>query len=86
MPPSLPPSLRVRLSTWNRLNLLRSRSLSAALRQALTFDPLQPVLAEPHLAALDRRLAGVIATVKQCIESQGPDNTLIEDRINLPHP
>ncbi|KAG7260114.1 hypothetical protein CRUP_031397 [Coryphaenoides rupestris] len=77
---------QVRVSTWNRLNLLRGGALSAALRQALTFDPIQPVLAEPHLAALDRRLAGIMATVKQCVESQGADNTLIEDRMNLPHP
>ncbi|CAB1324197.1 unnamed protein product [Coregonus sp. 'balchen'] len=77
---------RVRLSTWNRLNLLRAGALSSAMRQALTFDPINPVLAEPHLAALDRRLSGVIATIRQCVESQGPDNTLIEDRMNLPHP
>lgn len=56
------------------------------MRQALAFDPIQPVLTEPHLAALDRRLSGVIATIKQCMEAQGPDNTLIEDRMNLPHP
>lgn len=56
------------------------------MRQALAFDPIQPVLAETHLAALDRRLSGIIATVKQCLEAQGPDNTLIEDRMNLPHP
>lgn len=79
-------SPRVRVSTWNRLNLLRGGALSAAMRQALAFDPINPILAEPHLAALDRRLSGVIATVKQCMEAQGPDNTLIEDRMNLPHP
>ncbi|KAG7233395.1 hypothetical protein INR49_007075 [Caranx melampygus] len=77
---------RVRVSTWNRLNLLRSGALSSAMRQALAFDPIHPILAEPHLAALDRRLSGVIATVKQCMEAQGPDSTLIEDRMNLPHP
>lgn len=82
---SLPPSVRVRMSTWNRLNLLRAGALSSAMRQALTFDPINPVLAEPHLAALDRRLSGVIATIRQCVESQGPDSTLIEDRLNLPH-
>lgn len=81
-----PFSVRVRVSTWNRINLLRGGALSSAMRQALAFDPIQPVLTEPHLAALDRRLSGVIATVKQCMEAQGPDNTLIEDRMNLPHP
>ncbi|MEQ2277101.1 Glycosaminoglycan xylosylkinase [Xenotaenia resolanae] len=76
----------IRVSTWNRLNFLKGGVLSSAMRQALAFDPIYPVLAEPHLAALDRRLTGVITTVKQCIEAQGPDNTLIEDRMNLPHP
>ncbi|TDH08312.1 hypothetical protein EPR50_G00096430 [Perca flavescens] len=76
----------VRVSTWNRLNLLKGGALSSAMRQALAFDPIHPVLAEPQLAALDRRLSGIIATVKQCMEAQGPDNALIEDRINLPHP
>uniref|UniRef100_A0A8C2ZGN9 FAM20B glycosaminoglycan xylosylkinase n=1 Tax=Cyclopterus lumpus TaxID=8103 RepID=A0A8C2ZGN9_CYCLU len=76
----------VRVSTWNRLNLLKSGALSSAVRQALAFDPIRPALAEPHLAALDRRLSGVMATVKQCMEAQSPDNTLIEDRMNLPHP
>uniref|UniRef100_A0A3B4B486 FAM20 C-terminal domain-containing protein n=1 Tax=Periophthalmus magnuspinnatus TaxID=409849 RepID=A0A3B4B486_9GOBI len=76
----------VRVSTWNRLNLLRNGVLSSAMRQALAFDPIHPVLAETHLAALDRRLSGIIATVKQCMEASGPDNTLIEDRMNLPHP
>lgn len=56
------------------------------MRQATAHDPVFPVLTEPHLAALDRRLNGVLATVRQCIETQGADNTLIEDRMNLPHP
>uniref|UniRef100_A0A1A8GVV6 FAM20 C-terminal domain-containing protein n=1 Tax=Nothobranchius korthausae TaxID=1143690 RepID=A0A1A8GVV6_9TELE len=76
----------IRVSTWNRLNFLKGGALSSAMRQALAFDPIQPVLAETHLLALDRRLTGVITTVKQCIDAQGPDNTLIEDRMNLPHP
>lgn len=77
---------RIRVSTWNRLSFLKGGVLSSAMRQALAFDPIHPVLAESHLAALDRRLTGVITTVKQCMEAQGPDNTLIEDRMNLPHP
>lgn len=77
---------RIRVSTWNRLNLLRSRGLSATLRQAMAHDPVAPVLTDAHLAALDRRLLGVLATIQQCMEAQGADNTLIEDRMNLPHP
>ncbi|XP_016144536.1 glycosaminoglycan xylosylkinase-like [Sinocyclocheilus grahami] len=76
----------VRVSTWNRLNLLKGGVLSSAMRQATAHDPVFPVLTGPHLAALDRRLNGVLATVRQCMETQGADNTLIEDRMNLPHP
>lgn len=76
----------VRVSTWNRLNLLKGGVLSSAMQQATAHDPTFPVLAGPHLAALDRRLNGVLATVRQCMETQGADNTLIEDRMNLPHP
>uniref|UniRef100_A0A671NGR0 Glycosaminoglycan xylosylkinase n=1 Tax=Sinocyclocheilus anshuiensis TaxID=1608454 RepID=A0A671NGR0_9TELE len=76
----------VRVSTWNRLNLLKGGVLSSAMRQATAHDPVFPVLTGPHLTALDRRLNGVLATVRQCMETQGADNTLIEDRMNLPHP
>ncbi|ROL55573.1 Glycosaminoglycan xylosylkinase [Anabarilius grahami] len=76
----------VRVSTWNRLNLLKGGVLSSTMRQATAHDPAFPVLTEPHLTALDRRLNGVLATVRQCMETQGADNTLIEDRMNLPHP
>lgn len=80
------PSLRVRVSTWNRLNLLKGGALSSAMRQAMAHDPAYPVLTEPHLAALDRRLSSIIASIRQCIEMQGAESTLIEDRMNLPHP
>uniref|UniRef100_A0A673MPT6 Glycosaminoglycan xylosylkinase n=1 Tax=Sinocyclocheilus rhinocerous TaxID=307959 RepID=A0A673MPT6_9TELE len=76
----------VRVSTWNRLNLLKGGVLSSAMRQAAGHDPAFPVLTGSHFAALDRRLNGVLATVRQCMETQGADNTLIEDRMNLPHP
>lgn len=80
------PCLRVRVSTWNRLNLLKGGALSSAMRQATAHDPAHPVLTEPHLAALDRRLGSVIVNIRQCIEMQGTESTLIEDRMNLPHP
>ncbi|XP_060773521.1 glycosaminoglycan xylosylkinase [Neoarius graeffei] len=76
----------VRVSTWNRLNLLKGGALSSAMRQATAHDPAVPVLTEPHLAALDRRLSSIIANIRQCIEMQGAESTLIEDRMNLPHP
>ncbi|XP_033884217.2 glycosaminoglycan xylosylkinase [Acipenser ruthenus] len=75
----------VRVSTWNRLTLLRNGALSAAMRAATAHDPLHPVLSEPHLSALDRRLESVLTTVRQCVETQGAESVLTEDRMKLSH-
>ncbi|KAG2461943.1 glycosaminoglycan xylosylkinase [Polypterus senegalus] len=75
----------VRVSTWNRLNLLRGGVLSSALRTATAHDPVYPTLAEAHLAALDRRLEGVLTIVRQCVETLGADSVLVEDRMRLSH-
>ncbi|MGH0157535.1 UNVERIFIED_CONTAM: hypothetical protein FKN15_044800 [Acipenser sinensis] len=76
---------RVRVSTWNRLTLLRNGALSAAMRAATAHDPLHPILSEPHLSALDRRLESVLTTVRQCVETQGAESVLTEDRMKLSH-
>ncbi|MBN3283800.1 XYLK xylosylkinase, partial [Polyodon spathula] len=75
----------VRVSTWNRLTLLRNGALSAAMRTAMAHDPLHPALTELHLSALDRRLESVLTTVRQCVETQGAESVLTEDRMKLSH-
>ncbi len=45
--------------------------LSAALRSAMSHDKLTPVLTEPHLDALDRRLKIILKTVAKCIKKNG---------------
>ncbi|XP_076024190.1 extracellular serine/threonine protein kinase FAM20C-like [Genypterus blacodes] len=62
---------RIRHSTLLRLQLLSRPSflLSEVMRESLAKDPLTnvaPLLAEPHLSALDRRLAAVLQVVKTC--------------------
>lgn len=62
---------RIRQSTYLRLRLLSSPNfrLSDFMRESLSEDPLTriaPVLTEPHLAALDRRLAIILQTVHTC--------------------
>ncbi|MGH0168820.1 UNVERIFIED_CONTAM: hypothetical protein FKN15_066603 [Acipenser sinensis] len=69
----------------NRLTLLRNGALSAAMRAATAHDPLHPILSEPHLSALDRRLESVLTTVRQCVETQGAESVLTEDRMKLSH-
>uniref|UniRef100_A0A8C2ZFE4 FAM20 C-terminal domain-containing protein n=1 Tax=Cyclopterus lumpus TaxID=8103 RepID=A0A8C2ZFE4_CYCLU len=60
---------RIRRSTLLRLRLLSLPSfrLSDAMRESLLRDPLAavaPLLSEPHLSALDRRLAAVLRVVE----------------------
>lgn len=62
---------RIRRSTFLRLRLLSLPGfrLSDVMRESLVQDPLAdvaPVLSEPHLSALDRRLAYVLQVVQTC--------------------
>ncbi|XP_047560591.1 glycosaminoglycan xylosylkinase isoform X2 [Lutra lutra] len=75
----------IRVSTWNRLNYLKSGVLKSALKSAMAHDPIAPVLSEPHLDAAEQRLLSVLATVKQCTDQFGADTVLVEDRMPLSH-
>lgn len=60
---------RIRRSTWLRLRLLSTPQyrLSDVMRASLSHDPLHrvaPLLTEPHLAALNRRLDTVLKTFR----------------------
>ncbi|XP_049868694.1 extracellular serine/threonine protein CG31145 isoform X2 [Pectinophora gossypiella] len=48
--------------------------LSKALREAMKVDPVSPILWEPHLAALDRRIVIILDAIRKCIEKA--DNPL----------
>uniref|UniRef100_A0A8C8AXC6 FAM20 C-terminal domain-containing protein n=1 Tax=Otus sunia TaxID=257818 RepID=A0A8C8AXC6_9STRI len=72
----------IKKSTYLRLQLLATQPyrLSDLLREALATDPLAPVLAEPHLQALDRRLGKVLAAVGHCLAGAAyPDKVLVDD-------
>lgn len=43
--------------------------LSEAMRAALARDPVSPVLWEPHLIALDRRVQIILKAVRDCMEA-----------------
>nr|XP_046228929.1 extracellular serine/threonine protein kinase FAM20C-like [Scatophagus argus]XP_046228938.1 extracellular serine/threonine protein kinase FAM20C-like [Scatophagus argus]XP_046228946.1 extracellular serine/threonine protein kinase FAM20C-like [Scatophagus argus] len=80
---------RIRRSTWLRLRLLTlpQYRLSDVMSASLSLDPLHsvaPLLSEPHLAALDRRLKTVLETVSRCQKRQsedGADGEVIYDDI-----
>lgn len=39
------------------------------MRESLAADPVQPVLWEPHLLALDRRVNIILSAVRDCIKT-----------------
>lgn len=43
--------------------------LSQAMRESLAKDPVAPVLWEPHLEALDRRITIILKAIRDCIEA-----------------
>lgn len=55
--------------------------LSDVMRESLKQDPLSPVLSEPHLLALDRRLQKVLRVVQRCIRRLGQDEVITKDFI-----
>jgi len=44
--------------------------LSQALNISLSHDPLDPILWEPHLTALDRRVHLILKTIRQCVQQR----------------
>lgn len=49
------------------------------MRESLEKDALRPVLTEPHLLALDRRLQKVLRVVQRCIRRLGKDKVVTKD-------
>ncbi|XP_056892653.1 pseudokinase FAM20A [Takifugu flavidus] len=71
----------IKSSTLLRLQLLSRPGyrLSDVMRESLEKDALQPILTEPHLLALDRRLQKVLRAVQRCIRRLGKDRVVTED-------
>ncbi|XP_075949005.1 extracellular serine/threonine protein kinase FAM20C [Anarhichas minor] len=64
---------RVRKSTHLRLQLLAKEEykLSMLMAESLVRDRLSPILIQPHLDAMDRRLRLVLNVLSECIEKEG---------------
>lgn len=56
------------------------------MRESLLQDPLSPVLTEPHLLALDRRLQTILKTVDGCVEDHGEQWVLADGPTELSTP
>ncbi|XP_068107515.1 extracellular serine/threonine protein kinase FAM20C-like [Hyperolius riggenbachi] len=72
---------RIKKSTLLRLELLATEPylLSDVMRESLSEDPLTPILTEPHLLALDRRLSSILRVVKQCLHKEGKQRVVYND-------
>ena len=45
------------------------KKLSEALRESTSKDPIAPLLWDPHLAALDRRLVIILESIRNCVRN-----------------
>ncbi|CAM5155929.1 unnamed protein product [Eretmochelys imbricata] len=69
-----------------QLLALPEYQLSDVMRESLLLDHLAPVLTEPHLLALDRRLWLILKTVGKCIDAHGEDKVVANDTKQLEVP
>uniref|UniRef100_A0A7N8X5B4 FAM20 C-terminal domain-containing protein n=1 Tax=Mastacembelus armatus TaxID=205130 RepID=A0A7N8X5B4_9TELE len=72
---------RVRKSTHLRLQLLAKEEykLSTLMAESLVRDRLSPILIQPHLEAMDRRLRQVLNVLTECIEKEGYSYVVEDD-------
>lgn len=54
------------------------------MRESLADDPIAPILWEPHLEALDRRLSIVLQATRDCISRYPAEEVLVvRDTVNF---
>lgn len=59
------------------------KHLSDLLRESMQTDPLNPILWEPHLNALDRRVKIILQAIRECVKKNPGDEVAIgEDDIS----
>lgn len=51
---------------WERLLMFAGGSLSETIRKFIVNEPLHPIVIEPHLEALDRRLKIIYSVYEIC--------------------
>ncbi|KAI4472488.1 hypothetical protein M0802_016774 [Mischocyttarus mexicanus] len=52
--------------------------LSVAMKQSMARDPVAPVLWEPHLTALDRRVGIILQAIRDCVNREDSDQLVVQ--------
>ncbi|KAK2174925.1 hypothetical protein NP493_767g01026 [Ridgeia piscesae] len=70
----------LRKTTYNNLKPYREEGrLTSRLRQALSQDPLAPILDGAWFPALERRLKSIFQMLDRCVEANGFDKVFVDD-------
>lgn len=56
-----------------------AKPLSQAMRESLEKDPIAPVLWEPHLLALDRRIGIVLQGIRDCLKKNKEADVIVSN-------
>ena len=73
----------VRKSTLEKLIQFNDgpEHLSDAMRKSLSKDPVNPVLTDSHLLALDRRVRIVLHSIRECLIEKKLDQVIFTDEL-----
>lgn len=55
------------------------KTLSEAMRDSMSVDPIAPVLWEPHLEALDRRVIIILQGIRDCLKKNIAKDVVVSD-------
>lgn len=51
------------------------------MRESMSSDPIAPVLWEPHLLALDRRVGIILQAIRDCLKKNSKEDVLMSNEI-----
>lgn len=51
--------------------------MSKALKNSLSKDPLSPIIWQPHLEAIDRRIEKILFEIRKCVEKHPINDVII---------
>ncbi|GAB0099970.1 extracellular serine/threonine protein CG31145 [Sergentomyia squamirostris] len=70
----------IRASTLETLlRFHNGKRMSEAMRDSMAKDPVAPVLWEPHLEALDRRIGIILQGIRDCVKKNQPGDVVIQN-------